>query len=558
MPTFVSIALLFGLALPVAAQPNILVIIADDLGVDRVAVYGEHPEPGNTPTLDKLAQRGLLFRNVWSNPVCSTSRAALLTGRYAFRTGIGHGVVPVQDHELDPDIASLADLLAPTHATGAFGKWHVHSVPGSGVDHPGLMGFEHYAGGLDVFEEFIGDGYTDWVKTVDGTQTPTSAYATSETVDDALAWINDQPGPWFAWVAFHAPHAPFHAPPPELHSFDLPPEVADDIPLHTKAMVEAMDTEIARLFASLGSEVLSDTLVVFVGDNGTDKPAVTPPADPEKAKNTLFEGGINVPLIVAGPGVPQDVECAGLVNTTDLFATLADVAGASLPVPDDSVSMAPYFGDPDQSSLRSFAYADVFQPNGFLPYTRWERAVRDGRFKLIREIDTVTLGEQDALYDLFADPGEELNLLEASPSPGVLQAYERLDSMLDSLYLPWVGLGYGKDGVLGEPKLSASGPLLPGSVMSITLQRAASNELAALLMGADVALLPYKGGVVVPDTSLGLVKLLTTDAAGQITLLDQWPLDAPSGLGLYWQFWIHDPTATWFHSASNALRSWSP
>jgi arylsulfatase A-like enzyme len=558
MPSYLSIALLCGLSIPVAAQPNVLVIIADDMGVDRVAAYGEHPDPGNTPTLDKLAERGLLFRNVWANPVCSTSRATLLTGRYAFRTGVGHGVVPVLDHELDPGTPSVADLMAPTHATGAFGKWHVHSVPGSGVDHPGLMGFEHYAGGLDVFEDFIGDGYTDWVKTVDGEQTPTSAYATSETVDDALNWIGDQSGPWFAWVAFHAPHAPFHAPPAELHSFDLPPEVADDIPLHTKAMVEAMDTEIARLFASLGGEVLSDTLVVFIGDNGTDKPAVTAPADPEKAKNTLFEGGINVPLLVAGPGVAQDAECKALVNTTDLFATLADVAGASLPLPADSVSLAPYFEDPDLPSQRTFVYADVFQPNGFLPYTRWERAVRDGRFKLIREIDTATLEEQDALYDLFSDPLEETDLLLAAPSPAVVQAYQRLDGMIDSLYLPWVVLGYGKNGVLGEPKLSASGTLQPGSVTTIALQRAASNELAALLIGADVALLPYKGGVVVPDTSLGLVKLLTTDAAGEITLVDQWPPDLPDGLGLYWQYWIHDPAATWFQSASNALRSWSP
>ena len=420
-------------------RPNILLIVGDDMGVDRVGAYGEHPDAGPTPVLDALAQQGVLFRNAWSNATCSPTRATLLTGRYGFRTGVGRAITYSNgDFELSVDEPSLARALSaaapagawlrgPRYSTAAVGKWHLGTAGGSGPLHPLLLGFDHHSGPPDNLPDAPGtDTWFEFEKHVDGATVVSTTYATTDQVDDALAMFAALPEPWFVWLAFSSAHAPFHAPPAELHSLDLPPTPQDDLPLHHRAMVEALDTELGRLLDGLGDGLRARTLVTFVGDNGTPNVVTTAPFDPEHGKGTAYEGGINVPLIVAGPGVAVGVECAGLVNTTDLFATFCELAGVPADgaldsVSPDSVSLVPYLAQPDRPSLREWVYADGFAPNGPGPYVQRSRALRDERYKLIHR-ELLNGHEVTLLYDLEADPFEQVDLLRQGPLTAAQQA----------------------------------------------------------------------------------------------------------------------------------------
>jgi arylsulfatase A-like enzyme len=538
------------------AQRNVLLIIADDLGVDRIAAYGEHPDPGNTPVIDGLAQQGILFRNAWSNPVCSTSRATLLTGQYGYRTGIGRGIGPVNDFELSVDQVSLADIIPPTYTKGAVGKWHVMSNPGvDSLLHPLLMGFDSFVGGMNVFPGFISDGYTNFVKNVNGVTHIETNYATTDEVDDAISFIDSAGNDtWFLWLAFHAPHAPFHAPPQSLHSFSLPAQVSDDFPLHVKAMVEAMDTEIGRLLANISPSVLKHTVIIFIGDNGTDQLATTAPFDPAKAKRTIYEGGINVPLIVLGSGVTAGAECAGLVNTTDIFATVAEIVGVPGTTGLDSVSLVPYFAEPDQPSLRPWTYAEVFSKNGWGPYEQMDRAIRDDRFKLLRWHEPSSLSYHESFFDLANDPFELTDLLEGALLPIEQQSYDNLVSVLDQLYEPWKDIGYDLAGSYGPPRLMGTGGLQSGDPATLSLTGAVENALTFLIFAFDSIYVPVKGGVLVPNPSVGSVLMHTTNAQGDIHLASNWPVGYPAGLATFLQCWTVDPGAVDGVSVSNAVR----
>ncbi len=397
---------------PAASRPNVLLVVADDLGVDRVACYREHPDPGHTPVIDSLAAKGLLFRHAWSEPLCSPTRATLMTGQYSFRTGLGTIINYGKDTaELPRSLPMLPRLLRPVYSTAAAGKWHLSAAHGTGTHHPQLCGFEHFRGSMQAFPGVVSNAYSNWDRTVDGKTAHCTTYATTSTVNDAIELLGAMPEPWFLYVAFNAPHTPYHKPPANLHSFELPESVADNIPIHMKAMTEAMDTEFGRLLASLSPEERARTVIIFVGDNGTDPKATTPPFFVPHAKGTIFEGGVRVPLIVSGPGVVAGAESAALVNTTDLFATILQLAGQP-GAAKDSVSIVPYLSHPELPSIRSWIYADIFKPNGPGPKTDWRRTTRDARFKLVtaRGVDgnAVTF---EALFDLEQDPFERLNLL---------------------------------------------------------------------------------------------------------------------------------------------------
>ena len=350
---------------------NVLVLVADDLGVDSLGLYGEGASPPRTPAIDALARSGVVFRNAWSAPICSPTRATIQTGRLGFRTGIGSHVGELAGAPaLEPAEVTLPELVraAPLpYASAAFGKWHLGNGDVGGALAANVAGYDHFAGSLGAIPD-----YHDWVKIVDGVATTEPSYATSATVDDALAWIATAPEPWLCHVAFHAPHKPFHAPPQHLHGVPLaglPPPDVEPRPYY-EAMVEALDTEIARLLARLGPDVLARTTVILVGDNGTPAEVTLPPFDPAHAKETLFEGGINVPLIVAAPDLPvRGVESAALVHTVDLFATVAQLAGVELDdafpgLVHDSVGLLPYLEDPRRPSLRRTVVAELFHPNG--------------------------------------------------------------------------------------------------------------------------------------------------------------------------------------------------
>jgi len=412
------------------APPNFLVLVGDDLGAETIGRYGERPGPSHTPQIDALAASGVLFRNAWSSPLCSPSRAALLTGRHGFRTGVGSNVHPGLPPGLGSEELTLPELLGPRYQSAAFGKWHVGAAVADGVreDHPRASGFGHFAGTLGNLVD--GQEYTSWTKTVDGTTLPerVTGYATSVVVDDALAWISGRREPWLVWIGFHATHAPLHAPPPDLHSVRLPGPPKLFPREHHAAMLEALDREIGRLLASLSPETRARTTVVFAGDNGTDGNTAAPPLLPTRVKGTVYEGGIHVPLIVASPLTPPALrgeESRALVGLVDVFATVAAIAGFP-PGSTDSVSLLPYLQDPARPSLRASAYTELFSPNGPGPYSRRAQAVRNARYKLIRHDCT-----REELYDLATDPLELRELIRRrAVGPGEELALQELRSAL--------------------------------------------------------------------------------------------------------------------------------
>ena len=196
-------------------------------------------------------------------------------------------------------------------------------------------------------------------------------------------------------------------------------------------MIEAMDTEIGRLLSSIDVEQLANTYIIFLGDNGTPNRMASAPFPRSRVKGTVYQGGVNVPLIVDGPGVEKGTATQSLANSVDLFATVLDLAGA---VPDeriantdlDSVSLAPVFED-HEAVVRDFAYADVFGPQQREIVNR--KAIRDDRFKLVLDLQNDTR----ELYDLSNDPYERQNLLDNDLSTEAKTAIDNLSARLDEL-----------------------------------------------------------------------------------------------------------------------------
>lgn len=431
---------------PVETQPtNVLLIVADDFGVDMFSPYGVHPSPAPTPNLDALAAEGMLFEYFYSLPSCSPTRAAVLTGRMPFRCGIGKPIDQwLPEHALPLDERTLAEVLKDgsktSIATSAVGKWHLGSESVGGASHPNLQGFDWYAGTLGNL--MFGSTYFGHQKVTNGVVGSSRTYVTSEQVDDALARIGTMPEPWFLYLGFNAPHTPLHAPPSNLHTQELSGVPADTANAHYRAMVEAMDTEIGRLLAGIPAEVRANTTILFLGDNGTPSQVMTPPSIPGNSKGSVYEGGVRVPLVVAGKHVDAPgTRCGALVQAVDLFPTIVELMGANLAQgvgdsrPIDGLSIVPYLADPARAPLRQYAVAERFSPNGFGEPASYGAMVRDARWKLVRRD-----GQPDALFDMrdsqgdpiaYEDPGTG-NLNDGDMTAEESEAFARLQAALSS------------------------------------------------------------------------------------------------------------------------------
>jgi arylsulfatase A-like enzyme len=393
-----------------AAARNILLIIADDYGIDSQSLYNTNASASlpPTPNLNALAQRGVMFRQAYGQAVCSPSRCAMLTGRYGFRSGVTSPAMGGTS-ELQTNEFTLPEVLAahpqPGYAPASIGKWHL----GGGMTGPNTIGgWAHFSGALGGAVQ----SYTSWTKTVNGVSTPNyTAYATTDNVNDALAWIQQRgTNRWFLWLAFNAGHAPYHKPPNALHSYDSLPGTQADITANTRpyyeAMIEAMDTEIGRLLSQINT---NETTILFIGDNGTPGRVIQPPYSSARGKDTLYEGGVRVPFIIAGPQVVAPGRTSdAIVHCADIYATILGLAGATLPavLPSDSRSLVPILLN------QTFAPAEaavLMENESAVPTAQSGRAVRHGCFKLI----TPTSGSEE-FYDLTSDPLETVNLLAQS------------------------------------------------------------------------------------------------------------------------------------------------
>lgn len=497
VPTMPRLTLGFLLVLlahaGLAAQtpPNLLVVIADDLGVDGVSVYGEGTQPPPTPVIDALAARGVLFRNAWANPVCSPTRACLLTGRHSFRTGIGTAILPNGNAgvllEEEWTLPEVLDWKRSGYATALIGKWHLGDQRNGGLLSPNLAGFDHFAGFL---AGNVND-YFDWPRVEDGVQITSTVYNTTAIVDDALTWIATAQEPWLCIVSFGAPHAPFHAPPSHLHTQNLTGLTPRTTPTpFWKAMVEAMDAEMGRLFTQLGP-VLARTNTIFLGDNGTPREVSEPPFLPSHAKSSAYEGAVNVPLIVAGPAVGASPrEESVLLHAVDLFPTLLELAGVDAQLPFvhvDGVSCAARLADPTLPAPRTMLFAEFFdipilyRVNGFV-------MARDERYKLIRRFNLFgVIGEE--LYDLTNDPFETHDLNAGPLGPAEALRFQALSQELvrvRDLRGSWAGLSPANCvGTAGLPMLGHVGQPRRGETYTVTLTNAPSNAPVLLTLGAS-------------------------------------------------------------------------
>lgn len=404
--------------LPLVAQRNVILIIADDLGSDYLGFYEEHVDTAAMPNVRKLLSQGVRFTNAWATPYCSSTRAGMLTGRYSFRTGVG-AVVGGGSGTLNLNEVTIPRLLETykpgVYAKANIGKWHLHQpTPTSNLNNPNLMGYDHFQG------PFIGalPDYYSWNKVTNGVSGAVNNYATTETANDAIRWIKSNSAkPFFLWLAFNAPHSPYHLPPAGLHSYTnltgTQQHIMQNQRSYFKAAIEALDHEIGRVLDSLKVyQKLADTDIIFIGDNGNAGQTNQAPVA-NHGKGTIYEYGVHVPFIIAGNSVvaPGRVSDA-LVSTTDLFATILELAGyqnwaAQIPAnkPVDSRSLVPILKN-TETDVRLWNFAELFTTT---PAPENGKTMRDKSYKLLR-FDNGT----EAFYNLSADPFETQNLLTRS------------------------------------------------------------------------------------------------------------------------------------------------
>ncbi len=431
--------LLLAINATVHASNNVLLIIADDFGLDASALYNTSPtaQLAPTPNLAALAANGVRFTNAYSYTVCSPTRSALLTGRYGSRTGTANvagggtsnNALKAAEFTLPEAFAANGGL---NYQLKHIGKWHL----GGANTAPCLIGgWPSFAGAM------VGeiDNYVSWTKVTGSGASASSdnvtTYATTDNVNDALAFISTQTTagkPWFTWVAFNAPHTPYHKPPDALHSYDTTVANWATLPItgnslvHYNAAIEAMDTEIGRLIEGVN---LSTTTVIFIGDNGTPPATLQTPYPANRGKATLYEGGIRVPMIIRGPNVVSPGRTSTvLTHVVDLYSTILEVAGINVgsTIPGgttlDSQSLLPVLQNQSVTRPRVF---DDYWDLGFPSLTDSGRVARDAQYKLTR-----LKSGTDRFYDLTADPYESTNLV-GSMNGAQTTAYNSLITQLN-------------------------------------------------------------------------------------------------------------------------------
>lgn len=385
------------------APPNVLVLLLDDVGVDQVSAYGWPGAPA-TPNIDAVAERGLRYTHAWSMPVCSPTRAALLTGQMPHRNHVGAVIHPQQAVELPLSVTTIPEMLRESPdvwRSAAIGKWHLSTVSSpSGAEHPWLQGFDRFSGSLN---NLVGESMVDWTRVgFDRREVRETRFSTDAIVDDALEALAELPEPFFLYVAFHAAHEPMR----------VPPGWALDDPTDPNALYAAnvayADAAIGRLLDGLGDRS-ARTLVVVLGDNGTPAHGKDE-GGMEGAKGSFLEGGVNVPFVVAGPPVTARGVVDARVHVVDLFPTVMELAevrrvGQRL----DGLSLVPTFSDPS-APVHAIVYTELRHPNAGPPWRRVERAASDGTWKLVD-----TWGEGERWYRLDAPDEREVPLSEVAP-----------------------------------------------------------------------------------------------------------------------------------------------
>jgi arylsulfatase A-like enzyme len=397
--------------------PNVVLILADDLGYADTSLYGSRTIP--TPHIDALAAAGVKFTDAYVTAAsCSPSRAGLITGRYQQRFGFefntsGAAITHRLHRGLDPAAITLADVMKSAgYSTGAIGKWHLGTQP---QFHPLVRGFDEFYGFLAGAHSFLPSEKDEPIfSTVMRGHDPLSEpeYLTDAIARETSRFIDDHAAePFFVYVPFNAVHTPIEATKKYQDRF---PNVTDETRRDYYAMTSALDDAIGRIVETVKKNGLGDkTLIIFLNDNGGPIYTGVQSNGPLKlGKLFLFEGGVRVPMVMTWPGVLSGGGVfRGTTSSLDLFPTVCAATGIVLPssIPTDGRDLLPFLsGESDGSP-----HETLFWSNG--P----NKAVRHGNWKLVKS------GDSTWLYDLSADIGESKNLKDSHP-----QQLEQLESLL--------------------------------------------------------------------------------------------------------------------------------
>ena len=403
------------------ARPNILFILADDLGYADLSCYGR-PDY-KTPVLDNMAREGVRFTDAYANaPVCTPSRCAFHTGRYAQRIPIGLQE-PLTDNNMQvglpaghPTVAS--HLKKAGYDTILVGKWHLGNTPEFG---PNRHGYDEFFGingsSADYFTHYNDAGRFDLYENLSPSNR--QGYLTDLFTDRAVEYLGrPHPRPFFLSLCYNAPHWPWEGPRDSAIATKRAQFGGGSNEIYA-AMVQSMDSGIGKVFASLRRGNLErNTLVVFTSDNGGERYSLNSPFQFQKFY--LWEGGIRIPAIVRWPGmVPAGKTSRQAVVTMDWSATFLDAAGvqADSAYPFDGESMLAVCSGKRPAFDRSVFWRVRSRP---------QAAARVGNWKYLRD-----RGEE-YLFDLSADPGEANDLKNREPATfeKVRTAYDQWNSAM--------------------------------------------------------------------------------------------------------------------------------
>ncbi len=428
--TVACLVLASATAWPVMAaeKPNVVIILADDMGYADAAFQGGRDVP--TPHIDSLAHNGVQFTNGYvSHPFCSPTRAGLLTGRYQQR--FGHENNPAYLPEdttvgLPVDQVTLSQMMKDAgYATGLVGKWHLGAAP---CFYPSARGFTDFFGFLGGGHSYFPTppGRAEYAIPILRNNVPVAetGYLTDDFGREAAAFVTRHKDEhFFLYLAFNAVHTPMQAPADLLAKYAA---IEDPVKRTHAGMLDSMDQAIGKLLNALKEHDLeSRTLVVFLSDNGGPVGVNGSSNAPLRgAKGQMYEGGIRVPFVMQWKGtLPAGTTYTEPVISLDLAPTTLAIAGAQVPpqVQFDGVNLMPYLLE-----AKSGTPHDRLHWRGGGGYA-W--AVREGRWKLLK------IGQgQPELYDLSADIAETRNLAADEPAVAakLLAAHEAWNSELIS------------------------------------------------------------------------------------------------------------------------------
>ncbi len=433
--------LLFAASLTASERPNIIVMVADDLGWNDV---GFHGGPIDTPSLDRLAQEGVELSRFYTTPICSPTRAALMTGRDPIRLGVAYGVImPWQNIGIHPlEHFMPQSFLAAGYQTAMVGKWHLgHALQ---AYHPNERGFEHFYGHLHTevgyYPPFGNQGGKDFQQ--NGVSIEADGYETFLLADETSRYIKarDKNKPFFLYMPFIAPHTPLDAPPElkakyadmedtrtiarskntdetrKLSKMMLRPSAR---PLYA-AVVDGMDQAIGRVLETLESEGIADnTIVLFFSDNGGAAYASggSDNYPLRGGKGETWEGGIRAVSLMRWPDqIKGGGKFSSIMTAMDVFPTLANSAGVT-PGNDtfklDGKSLWPAIRDGKPAPRSELIFFGSETPiRGSFMLTAF-----NDHWKLVQEIEQGLLSATvtNYLFRIEDDPGEYNNLAAEYP-----------------------------------------------------------------------------------------------------------------------------------------------